>query len=115
MLLAILVIVYIPALVAPDIYNWMMTWGANEKYLIFQGQWWRLITATFLHAPMPLIIHIALNGYALYVIGPELEAFVGSVRFAAIYAVSGLAGSVASFASLPPNEPSVGASGAIFG
>ncbi len=114
-LLAILVIIYIPALLAPNIYDWMMTWGSNEKSFVYEGQWWRLITATFLHAPLPIIIHIVFNGYALYTIGVELEAFVGKRRFVAIYAVSGLAGSVASFAFLPLNEPSLGASGAIFG
>lgn len=114
-LLVILVIIYIPAIFAPDVYNWMLTWGANEKSFIYEGQWWRLVTSTFLHAPWPLIIHIGLNGYALYVIGAELEAFVGRLRFVAIYVVSGLAGSVASFAFIPAHVPGMGASGAIFG
>lgn len=101
----------------------LVQWGAKTNSLVFQGEWWRLITATFLHAGF---LHILFNGYALYVIGMSLEAFIGRWRFAAIYFVSGLGGSVASFAFSPwyavDNSaqqmgpiPGVGASGAIFG
>ncbi|MEO8286880.1 MAG: rhomboid family intramembrane serine protease [Chloroflexota bacterium] len=86
--------------------------GAKVNALVVEGDWWRLITATFLHAGY---LHILLNGYALYIIGMDLEGFFGRGRFAAIYAISGLAGSVASFAFSPYLVPGVGASGAIFG
>jgi rhomboid protease GluP len=86
--------------------------GQNLHGLVERGEWWRLVTSMFLHGPP---IHIALNGYALYVIGMDLESLVGRGRFLAIYFVSGLAGSVASFAFSPENVASVGASGAIFG
>jgi rhomboid protease GluP len=116
-LLVVLVAVYllttlVPAIRFPDINNVFVEWGATQHYLIEQGEWWRLITATFLHAGF---LHILLNGYALYVIGMDLEGLVGRARFAAIYAISGLAGSVASFAFSPANVSGVGASGAIFG
>ena len=88
----------------------LQDWGAKVNSLIADGEWWRLITATFLHANF---VHIALKGYALYVIGIDLEALVGRARFIAIYFVSGLAGSIASFIFSP--AMGVGASGAIFG
>jgi len=86
--------------------------GAKVNALVVLGDWWRLITATFLHAG---VLHIALNGWALYIIGMDLEAFFGRWRFAAVYAIAGLAGSVASFAFTPFDAVGVGASGAIFG
>lgn len=79
---------------------------------IAQGEWWRLITATFLHGG---ILHLAFNMYALYWLGPQLERLLGSMRFAAIYFLSALGGSVASYWFSPINTVSVGASGAIFG
>ncbi len=88
----------------------LVMWGAKVNWLIAAGQWWRLISATFLHAGF---LHIALNGYALFLIGTDLEALVGRARFAAIYFISGLAGSVASFTF--SSMTGVGASGAIFG
>lgn len=84
--------------------------GAKENRLIADGQLWRLLTATFLHGNL---IHIFLNGYALYSLGPESERIYGTRRFLALYLVAGLGGSVASYAISP--APSVGASGSIFG
>lgn len=75
-------------------------------------QYWRLITAMFLHAG---ILHIALNMYALYLFGYLIEEAFGKPRFIAIYLVSGFLASVASFAFGPVVEVGVGASGAIFG
>src|SRR5919201_2898863 len=113
-LLAILVVIYIAMALFPQVNELFVNWGANVNIYVVQGEWWRLITSTFLHAaPMPL--HIALNGYALYIIGMDLEALIGKVRFIAIYAISGLAGSVSSFIFMPADVPGIGASGAIFG
>jgi membrane associated rhomboid family serine protease len=75
-------------------------------------QYWRLITAMFLHAG---ILHIALNMYALYLFGYLIEEAFGKLRFIAIYLVCGFLASVASFAFGPLVEVGVGASGAIFG
>ena len=84
--------------------------GAKANDLILQGDYWRLITAMFLHAGL---LHIAFNGYALLIFGQQVERFYGWARFLAIYFVAGLAGSIASFAF--SRADSVGASGAIFG
>jgi membrane associated rhomboid family serine protease len=78
------------------------------------GQWWRLFTAAFLHSPGS-ILHILFNMYALYVLGPPLEAVLGRARFLALYLVAALGGSAASYAFSSPAAVSVGASGAIFG
>lgn len=76
------------------------------------GQWWRLITAGFLHIG-PL--HLAMNMVALWVIGKDLELLLGRVRFGAIYAVSLVGGNVAVFLFGAPNGPVAGASTAVFG
>jgi len=79
---------------------------------IAQGEWWRLFTSTLLHGS---ILHLLFNMYALYWLGPQLERSLGHVRFAALYVLSALGGSVASYWFSPLNTLSVGASGAIFG
>src|SRR6266516_1538896 len=78
---------------------------------VAHGDWWRLITATFLHyGPF----HLLLNMLALYWFGSLLEQRIGSGRFIALYLVSGLAGSAGALL-WSPLVPTVGASGAIFG
>lgn len=84
--------------------------GWKENELIDNGQYWRLLTAMFLHGNL---LHIFFNGYALYILGPETERIYGTLRFLALYFLAGLSGSIASYAFSP--APSVGASGAIFG
>lgn len=84
--------------------------GAKENSLIDAGQYWRLLSATFLHGSL---IHIFFNSFALYVLGPESERIYGTLRFLTLYFLAGLGGSVASYLMSP--APSVGASGAIFG
>ena len=79
---------------------------------VASGQWYRLITATFLHAG---ILHILFNMYALYVLGPGLERYLGSRKFATLYFLSALGGSTCSYLFSNPNTLAVGASGAIFG
>jgi membrane associated rhomboid family serine protease len=76
------------------------------------GEYHRLVTAAFLHAG-PL--HLALNMFALATLGPPLETALGRIRFAALYALSALGGSVTAFLLAPAYTLSVGASGAIFG
>lgn len=76
------------------------------------GEWWRLASAMFLHGSL---IHLAINGYALYILGPDVERMYGTARFAAIYMGAGLAGSAASYAFGRISAPAIGASGAIFG
>lgn len=79
--------------------------------LIRLGQYYRLITGTFLHAN---IFHLLLNMYALYIIGSQLESFLGKGKYTIIYLVSALTGSLLSI-TFGGNTASVGASGAIFG
>jgi len=76
-----------------------------------QGDWWRLVTAMFLHG---FILHIAFNMLALWWIGAPVEEYLGRARFAGLYFVSGLAGSAGALLQ-SPTTPVVGASGAIFG
>lgn len=75
------------------------------------GQYYRLLTGIFLHGSL---IHLAFNCYALYVIGPQIESFLGKVKYLIIYLVSGLVGAFFSII-FGGDVPSIGASGAIFG
>lgn len=85
--------------------------GAQMNSLIVEGAYWRLLTAMFLHGS---VMHLAFNGWALYSLGREVEAFYGYRRFALVFVIAGLAGNVASYL-FGSEAPSVGASGAIFG
>jgi membrane associated rhomboid family serine protease len=76
------------------------------------GEFYRLLTAAFLHGG---IFHLGLNMYALYLFGPPLEQALGRLRFVALYGLSALGGSAASYAFSAPTQPSLGASGAVFG
>src|SRR5256884_7568239 len=78
---------------------------------VAQGDWWRLMTAAFLHyGPF----HLLLNMLGLYWFGSLLERRIGSGRFLLLYLVSGLAGSAGALV-VGPSSATVGASGAIFG
>jgi len=84
--------------------------GAKINELILAGQAWRFITPAFLHAD---VMHLAFNSMFLNSVGPEVEQISGRVRFAVIYAVAAVTGTLASFAF--SSAPAVGASGALFG
>lgn len=90
----------------------IVEFGMWPVAIALEGEWWRLLTAAFLHAGL---LHIGFNMFVLYLLGPPLEQVLGSSRFLILYLVSALGGSVASYASSPANTVSVGASGAIFG
>ena len=78
---------------------------------VAHGEWWRLLTAAFLHyGPF----HLAVNMYSLYFAGSLLEQLIGRWRFALLYLAAGIAGSAGAIL-WSPNAVSVGASGAIFG
>jgi membrane associated rhomboid family serine protease len=79
--------------------------------LVKHGDWWRLITAAFLHAS---IIHLGFNMLALWFIGAPVESYLGRARFIGLYFVAGLAGSAGALLQSPYGI-TVGASGAIFG
>src|SRR5881394_4024116 len=78
---------------------------------VAQGDWWRLVTAPFLHYGP---IHLGFNMLFLYWVGTPVEQYLGRARFLLVYLVSGLAGSAGALIATP-NGVTVGASGAIFG
>lgn len=79
---------------------------------VASGQTYRLVTSAFLHYGA---MHLLLNMWALYVVGPPLEMWLGRLRFGALYAVSALGGSVLVYLIAPLNTATAGASGAVFG
>lgn len=93
------------------VYDVLLIWGAKENAAIFMGgQYYRFLTAMFLHGGLA---HLFFNSFALYSLGGEAERLYGTQRFVAIYLIAGIGGGLLSY-SFNPN-PSVGASGAIFG
>ncbi|MFF4899333.1 rhomboid family intramembrane serine protease [Streptomyces sp. NPDC001068] len=81
---------------------------------VAEGQYYRLLTAMFLHDPQNYM-HIVFNMLSLWWIGGPLEAALGRARYLALYFVSGLAGSALTYLLVAPTGASLGASGAIFG
>jgi membrane associated rhomboid family serine protease len=79
--------------------------------LVADGEWWRLVTAMFLHYGL---LHLGMNMLVLWIIGPPLEDYFGHWRYGLLYLVSGLAGSAGALI-WSPNALTVGASGAIWG
>ncbi|GMH25080.1 hypothetical protein Nepgr_026923 [Nepenthes gracilis] len=106
-LLAINVMLYVAQIASQ---GKLMLWGAKINSLINRGQWWRLVTSSFLHAH---IGHLMVNCYSLNSVGPTVENLRGPRRFFAIYFTSAVASSAVSYWLC--QAPAVGASGAIFG
>ncbi|MDQ3279299.1 MAG: rhomboid family intramembrane serine protease, partial [Bacteroidota bacterium] len=90
----------------------LLKWGANYKPLTTGGEWWRLITSTFIHIG---IIHLLFNMYALYMAGVYLEPMLGKGRMLAAYLCTGVLASICSTWWHDTEAVSAGASGAIFG
>lgn len=88
----------------------LVLFGAKVNPLIVAGQYWRLLTANFIHIGL---LHLIFNSYALFVFGADVEGRFGRARFVVLYLLCGLSGSVLSF--LGNDALSAGASGAIFG
>lgn len=88
----------------------LVQFGALYKPLVLGGDYYRLITTAFLHIG---VIHLLVNCYSLYVIGSQLESFLGKFKFLFVYLVSALSGSLMSI--IFNTHVSAGASGAIFG
>ncbi|MER5431043.1 rhomboid family intramembrane serine protease [Streptomyces sp. NPDC002588] len=86
--------------------------GYGEVQGVSEGQWYRLLTAMFLHGGY---VHILFNMLSLWWLGGPLEQALGRARYLTLYFVSGLAGSALTYLIAEPNQPSLGASGAIFG
>src|SRR5262245_52309157 len=91
----------------------LVEFGANYgRSILLEGQIWRLFTSMFLHIGF---LHLVFNAFALFAFGLEMERLYGPDRYLVIYLLSGLFGSLASFATKGPYVLSAGASGAIFG
>jgi rhomboid protease GluP len=106
----ILMIVSGVSIMAPGTTS-LVAWGANYTPLTLGGQWWRLITNTFVHIG---ILHLLFNMYAFMFIGMLLEPLLGKLKFALAYLFTGI---LASLCSLWWHDITIsaGASGAIFG
>ena len=88
----------------------LLRFGANYQPLVKSGEVWRLISSMFLHIGF---LHLLFNMYALWIIGKQLETFLGKFKFIIIYLGSGFLGSLLSV--VLHTSVSAGASGAIFG
>jgi membrane associated rhomboid family serine protease len=85
---------------------------ANVPFAVAGGQYYRLITAAFLHGGL---LHLAFNMFAILVVGREIEAVLGRLRFLVLYLVSALGGSVCFYLFGSPGALALGASTATFG
>jgi len=125
-LIAINIVAYVAELASPKFVDDFEMLGQLKTqfgqvipgYGVADGEWYRLITAAFLHVPLNQgtfgITHILFNMWALWVLGPQLEQVLGRLRFTVLYFLSALGGNVLLFL-VDPGQPALGASGAIFG
>ncbi|MCC6803447.1 MAG: rhomboid family intramembrane serine protease [Anaerolineae bacterium] len=123
-IIALNVIVFLIRATSPQLDDQILVWGANNgRDVVTNGEVYRLLTSMFLHASiydfrgdfaLQNSLHIIFNMYILYVMGTQVERLFGHVRFAAVYLLGGLAGSVLSAVLGSDNSYSVGASGAVF-
>jgi rhomboid protease GluP len=113
---------------APLPFEVLTPFGAKVNYLIQTGhQWWRFVTPMFLHVNL---LHLIVNMYSLWIVGPYVEKFYGSAKFVVFWVLTGVAGVIASYFTVRPalatgpigafifkatDVPSAGASGALFG
>jgi membrane associated rhomboid family serine protease len=111
-ILVLIGLVYVGQLMTSAVTTTLAMWPPA----VALGDYYRLITAAFVHqvgGSLPL--HILFNGWAIFAIGPSLERAFGHTRFAALYLISALGGSVLGFWLDPLNTLTYGASGAVFG
>lgn len=90
----------------------LLLWGGNATSEVQRGDWWRLLSATFLHSGL---MHIAMNMIGLASAGITVERIYGHRQFILLYLGSGLIGSALSLHFSAQQAVSVGASGAVFG
>jgi rhomboid protease GluP len=106
----------------------LIPFGAKLNYLIqTKHQWWRFVTPMFLHVN---VLHLAVNMYSLWIVGPYVEKLYGSAKFVVFWVLTGVAGVVGSYLTVRPglavgpiarfvfksaDSASAGASGALFG
>ncbi|BBX64434.1 rhomboid family intramembrane serine protease [Mycobacterium saskatchewanense] len=107
-LIAINVLAFVVQMASGNLERDLTLWPPG----VADGQYYRLVTSAFLHYGAT---HLLFNMWALYVVGPPLEMWLGRLRFGALYALSGLGGSVLVYLLSPLDTATAGASGAIFG
>ena len=106
----------------------LLPFGAKlNSYIHNQHQWWRFVTPMFLHVNL---LHLIVNMYSLWIVGPYVEKLYGSAKFVVFWVVTGVGGVVGSYLTVRPglagnpitgfifrplDTPSAGASGALFG
>lgn len=106
----------------------LLAYGAKLNALVNAGQWWRFVTPIFVHVNL---LHLLVNMYSLWIIGPYVEKLYGGTKFVVFWVLTGIAGVVASYLTVVSpdrplgslgrfifkidDEPSAGASGALFG
>lgn len=116
------------SLLAPLPNEVLLRFGAKLNYFIqTQHQWWRFVTPMFLHVNL---LHLLVNMYSLWIVGPYVERLYGSAKFVFFWVMTGIAGVFASYLTVRPSvgggslsrfifkasdDPSAGASGALFG
>jgi membrane associated rhomboid family serine protease len=107
-LIAINVVAFVIQMASPRLEAAFVMWSPA----VANGELYRMLTSAFLHSG---ITHILFNMFALFVVGPPLEIWLGRLRFIALYLLSALGGSVLIYLFSPLNVPTLGASGAVFG
>lgn len=107
-LIAVNVVMFVLQTMSRDFQNGLVL----QSYAVADGELYRLLTSAFLHYGMT---HLLFNMWALYVVGPPLEAALGRLRFSALYFLSALGGSVLVFLLSSLGAATAGASGAVFG
>ncbi|WP_445167890.1 rhomboid family intramembrane serine protease [Mycolicibacterium sp. Dal123E01] len=107
-LIAVNVVMYVVQMTSKPLERELVLWAPG----VAGGEFYRLITSAFMHYG---ILHLLFNMWALYVIGPPLEAWLGRLRFGGLYGLSALGGSVLVYLLAPIGAATAGASGAIFG
>ncbi len=110
----------------------LVAYGAKLNHLVNAGQWWRFVTAIFLHVHIPAFgpLHLLFNMFGLFVLGPYVEKLYGSAKFVVFWVVTGVAGVFVSYLTYQPDlahgvlgrylfkmydAPAAGASVSLFG
>ncbi|GIO24329.1 rhomboid family intramembrane serine protease [Oceanobacillus sp. J11TS1] len=92
--------------------NYLRLYGIGINAGIAEGQWWRLITPTFLHAGA---MHMLFNSFSLVLFGPALEQMLGKIKFLLAYLGTATTANIVIYFIESPTYAHLGASGAIFG
>lgn len=115
----------VSAIVAINVILWLLmffpnpvgqliyTWGVGWNMGIDLGEYWRLITPIFLHAPND-VSHILFNSFSLVLFGPALEQMIGKFRFILVFLMTGIVGNVFTYL-VGTDYLHLGASGALYG